>query len=612
MTLLVPLLLLAPALFAETLTAETLKVSPEVLILLVGGFMVLATGVGRALGGRPALGGGAGSRARWALAGVTLWVGVTSGLAFNPRMAWIFAATFITYMLVGQSLLDWLEDGRARRKVLVGALGGLALIQALLGATQLLKWPYRAWADATPIWPVPGGAWPHDFLLAVASGADGGTAFGTLGNPNYLAECLVLLWPVLFVSVLSLRSRWTKVGGFGVLLLIAGVLFGTGARAATGGLILSGLAAAWLVWGTGAVSRLRQVWGSSRGRMGLGLVAAAMVVLLVVAGGPMAAKLQRLGSGIGDESISSRLINWRVAVGMVAERPIQGVGIGNYKALSTAKLAEAYPEGIPEVATKTRFAQAHNEPLQAFVELGLVGGLLLLGALAFWVRETMANESLSQRMRFGLIWGVGAMLVAGLFGFPFHIPVTAIALMAVLALGLASERPAAPVLSAPMRLVYAGVVLAVLGVLCWQVAVKDALPLHAGARYQHLGEKLAEVDSSDTTLTVLGLAERTQRFRVETLEAELRTLVAAEKFDEAIALYDRSTREGMGLGSLYWKGRALRKAGRTQEAYDTFARLAKLYPEGTPVNKRATRYMRGMAREMNGRTEKSAPVKEGR
>lgn len=604
-TLLLPLLLLVPALFLDVLVADTFKTTPEVLILLGGGLMVLVVGIGRALGGLPALGGGTGSRARWLMAGLTLWVGVTSVFAFNARMAWIYAATFITYMLVGQSVLDWLEEGRERRRLLIASLGGLALIQTLIGATQLLRLPYRAWAEH-----VPGGSWLHSFLISLTAGAETGTAIGTMGNPNYLAECLVLLWPVLFGAALVIKSRWLKVTMFGILVLIAGVLLGTSARAAAGGLILSGLVAVWLVWGAETIAYLRQGWASARGRLAFGCAAVAMVVVFAVAGGPIVSKFQRLGTS--DESIGSRLVNWQVAVAMIGDRPIQGAGIGNYKALNTAKLAETHSEGIPLAATKTRFAQAHNEPLQALVELGLVGGLLLLGALVFWVRETISNESLSKPLQFGLVWGVGALLASGLFGFPLHIPVTALALMTVLALGLAGSRPVlAPVLPTPWRVVYTAVVAVLLGTLLWQVAVKDALPLYAGGRYQDLGEKLTKLDGGETTLTVLSLAERTQRYRVEVIEKKIRALVNAEKFDEAVALYDGSQREGLGLGSLYWKGRALQKLGRKQEAYAAFSQLATLFPEGTDYNKRSSRHMRRLKKELD--LEGAAPqrLKEG-
>jgi hypothetical protein len=448
-------------------------------------------------------------------------------------------------------------------------------------------------------------------LVAVASGADRGIAIGTFGNPNYLAECLVLLWPVLFAATVVIKSRWVKTAAFAVLFLIAGVLLGTSARAATAGLVLSGIAAVWLIWGTESVARLRQGWASSRGRLTIGAMASAMIVLLAVTGGPMAAKLQHLSTD--DESISSRLLNWRVAVTMIAERPIQGAGLGNYKALNSDKLVEMHPEGLPAFGTKTRFVQAHNEPLQAIVELGLVGGLLIFGALVLWVRETRTNESLSKPLRFGLIWGVGAVFLSGLFGFPFHIPVTALSLMAVLALGLAGAKSASPpILSAPSRLAYSAVVAAILGVLFWQVAVKDALPLYAGARYQDLGEKLAKLDSGDTTLTVLSLAERTQRYRAVAVEKKLRALVEAKKYNEAIELYDRSDREGLGIASIYWKGRALQKLDRNQEAYDIYSRLAKLYPDDSPYNKRVTRYMRVLKQKLGNGQTKAQPLKEGR
>ncbi len=79
-------------------------------------------------------------------------------------------------------------------------------------------------------------------------------------------------------------------------------------------------------------------------------------------------RITDLGSGGRDEF-------WRVAVDAFAEEPIGGHGAGTYQ-FSWNQLRE-----IPTIST-----QAHSLYLQAFAELGLIGGLLVLALVGFDAR----------------------------------------------------------------------------------------------------------------------------------------------------------------------------------------------------------------------------------
>lgn len=114
---------------------------------------------------------------------------------------------------------------------------------------------------------------------------------------------------------------------------------------------------------------------------------------------------------------------------MLKDHPVTGVGLGNYKLnfipykavfLSTPR-GEGYDFYIP------RAAQAHNDYVQAAAELGLLGGLAVIGlllllALTVWLR---IHRNPSEDSRFDLLllfMGLLAFLGHGLISFPVHLP----------------------------------------------------------------------------------------------------------------------------------------------------------------------------------------------
>lgn len=70
---------------------------------------------------------------------------------------------------------------------------------------------------------------------------------------------------------------------------------------------------------------------------------------------------------------------WRRGIDYVLERPVTGVGMNNFRIAEGAYLARNSMPG--------RWSTAHNAYVQAFAELGLVGGCLLLTMLRLGVRQ---------------------------------------------------------------------------------------------------------------------------------------------------------------------------------------------------------------------------------
>jgi O-antigen ligase len=124
------------------------------------------------------------------------------------------------------------------------------------------------------------------------------------------------------------------------------------------------------------------------------------------------------------------------ALRMWRSHPVLGVGLGDF--------ATAYPR-YQSVANDWWVDHAHNDYAEAAAETGLVGTLLILSALALFLRLVFGDWGRSSPchagyIRFGAGLGCCGLLVHSLCDFNLHIPANA-AWLAFLA-GIATAKPA--------------------------------------------------------------------------------------------------------------------------------------------------------------------------
>lgn len=225
-------------------------------------------------------------------------------------------------------------------------------------------------------------------------------------------------------------------------------------------------------------------------RLVLGGAAAA----LVVAGGAVAAR----GADALARSAGERIENWRAAIAILVEHPVVGVGL--------ARFAPAYLPVRGEHANVTRYA--HSFPLQWLDETGLVGGALLVVAVAL-VAATLRGA------RPILLGGAAALLARWAWDYDGNVAQTAT--IATFLLG-ASLAPRGDVVGARAARAAGLVACAACAVLVALLAVRDAAlsPYGPGA---------AEPSAADDARLVAYAA----RFRGD-LEAQVR---AGERGDDA-------------------------------------------------------------------------------
>jgi O-antigen ligase len=97
-----------------------------------------------------------------------------------------------------------------------------------------------------------------------------------------------------------------------------------------------------------------------------------------------------------------RLIFWRAAASMVAEKPLLGSGVGTFYRLSKDYIAKEDLKGIPEVYPEDHPNEnAHNFFLQFAAELGVVALILLIGILYLTVRKWISINKLPTTVNVG-------------------------------------------------------------------------------------------------------------------------------------------------------------------------------------------------------------------
>jgi len=126
----------------------------------------------------------------------------------------------------------------------------------------------------------------------------------------------------------------------------------------------------------------------------------------------------------GRDSFSVRVRLWRNTMRMGTEHLVKGVGVGNFSVLYPRYKRSAVVDSVFSGGGEWR--RAHNDYVQIFAELGLVG-LFLLGWLFFALIKTsiaLLGEETKGELRYLLMGIMAALLglsLTAFFSFPFQI-----------------------------------------------------------------------------------------------------------------------------------------------------------------------------------------------
>jgi len=288
--------------------------------------------------------------------------------------------------------------------------------------------------------------------LGTVPGPFGGTGLveliSTMGNRNYLGGFLAYLLFPSAVLVLSARWRWVRV----VSILMIAFCFGMAMLVRQTAVVVSlSVAASALLVGWAI---FRPVDPIRKNRLWIIVLLLLVVVasLVMVPSGPLnsvvglSADEQSWLSRIWEKSSGrTRTWDWWVGWEMFLDSPVVGVGLGNYKLNFLPYKAEflSTPRGQNYNYYIARAAQAHNDYVQALSEVGILGGLAILGfivvlVVSFWLRVHRTHDERKRMDLLLLACGIIPVFVHALVSFPAHLPASSLAFIAII--GIAYSR----------------------------------------------------------------------------------------------------------------------------------------------------------------------------
>jgi O-antigen ligase len=208
-------------------------------------------------------------------------------------------------------------------------------------------------------------------------------------DANVTAAALLLPLAVALGDLARDDRRAVRIASAGAAAALAVAIVLTGSR---GGLLSAGIVALVL-------------WLHGPNRRALG----AAVVVALVAGSLTAAAIatDETAERIGERSLSGRTEIWIIGARECLEVCWSGAGIGTFPYVHERGLLRQ-----PDVVSREHRFQAHNVPLQAVVEVGLLGLALLVAVLVLTGRLVLR---LPRRLRGPPLAGLAGVLVANLF-----------------------------------------------------------------------------------------------------------------------------------------------------------------------------------------------------
>lgn len=305
----------------------------------------------------------------------------------------IFAMSGAVYLVISQTLRS-VEEARAVMWAIAGAAAAVGV--------------YAIWSNI-------GGSGGLSDISVYAGEESYNRVEGIFTHPNQMGGFLALAIPPMIALAASERLRWRRLSGY---ILVA---------AAITGLALSYSRGAWIGACIGLLILLLLLRKGPALVLGLGLVGA------FATSGALLERLQSITSATTAVSVISRFEFWGVALRLVQEHPLFGVGLGNFQ--------EAYGNlmlpGLPLLPVSLEIPpSAHNLFINLAVEVGLIGavafGAMLVLAFLLVLRNNRTADRGTRILNLGLGAGLVALLLHNLVEVTVYQGFTAIVLFACL------------------------------------------------------------------------------------------------------------------------------------------------------------------------------------
>ena len=252
----------------------------------------------------------------------------------------------------------------------------------------------------------------------------------TIGQKNWISNYLAMIFPMIFSYFLLEKTKNKKLVYFIFLSTVYATLMICQSRGIWISISLAAILAIYCIF----KFKLFEVFRKNKKWLTLLLITFLIITIIYSTDNPLNKSAitvpQRALSTLDeqDPSINTRLLIWRTTFKMIKGRPIFGSGIGTFRMNYLDYQAQLLKENPNYIKYYTKAGEAHNEYLQMWAELGLIGlGLFLLifyfiyrSVFKFFKRKEDTQDKL---IVLSLITGITCFMIHSLFCFPLHVPV---------------------------------------------------------------------------------------------------------------------------------------------------------------------------------------------
>jgi O-antigen ligase len=128
-----------------------------------------------------------------------------------------------------------------------------------------------------------------------------------------------------------------------------------------------------------------------------------------------------------DTSINNRKLIWKTTFNMIKDNPWFGSGIGTFKLNYQNYQADYLQENPEDIKYWIKAGEAHNEYLQIWAELGIIGLGIFLLIIYFYYQLIVSflkkdKDAPKRLIVLGMLSGTTCFLTHCLFSFPLHVP----------------------------------------------------------------------------------------------------------------------------------------------------------------------------------------------
>ncbi len=263
----------------------------------------------------------------------------------------------------------------------------------------------------------------------------------TIGQKNWISNYLAMIFPVVFSYFLLEQTKKNRILYFFLLSILYTTLMICQSRGIWISISITVILAIYIIF----KFKFYEIFKINKKWLFLLLVTFLAITIIYSTDNPLNKSAitvpQRAISTFDeqDPSINTRLLIWKTTFEMIKDKPILGSGIGTFKMNYLNYQAEFLKNNPYYIQYSVKAREAHNEYLQIWAELGIIGLGVFIGIILMFysliIDYLKKNDSDKDKIIvFGLVLGITCFLIHSLFTFPLHVPALGVTFFALLGL----------------------------------------------------------------------------------------------------------------------------------------------------------------------------------